>query len=352
MILQQYNFVQEDLKNLFSQVAPEDLELLKGQTVCISGGTGFLGTWLSNTINYLNENYNFQTKVFVIDRDIEKVQKNSPHLLNSKFFEFKRTDTRYLVELPRDINYIIHAAGSPDTREHLSHPIEVMSTIANGTEAILRASERLSDLRMFLNLSSSLIYGSFSEIKKNTKENEFHKLSENLSSNFYSEAKRYSEVISDAFRQQLRLPVTILRPFGFMGPYQALSGPWAVNNFINDAINGQTIKILGDGNTVRSLLYGSDAAFWVLKTLVKAESGAKYNLGSPEQVTLKDLAHKVQSNLNINKEVMYYAGSASAGRTSFMVPDTDLIQSKFNLKITVPLDQAIKRTIAWYLISK
>lgn len=352
MILQQYNFVQEDLKNLFSAVESAELEPLRGNTVCISGGAGFVGTWLSNIIHYLNEHHGFQTKVFIIDRDVEKVQKNSPHLLNSNFFEFKRTDTRYLVELPRDINYIIHAAGSPDTREHVSHPIEVMSTIANGTEAILRASERLSDLRMFLNLSSSLVYGSFSDTTKNTKENDFYKLGNNPTSNFYSEAKRYSEVISDAFRQQLRLPVAIMRPFGFVGPYQALSGPWAVNNFINDAINGQTIKILGDGSTVRSLLYGSDAAFWVLKTLVNTESGSKFNLGSPEEVSLKNLAQMVQANLSINKEIMFYAGSASVGKTSFMVPDTELVQNKFNLKITVPLETAVKRTIQWYLLSK
>lgn len=352
MILKQYNFVQEDLKNLFSAVKPAELDHLKGTSVCITGGAGFVGTWLSNVIHYLNEHYDFQTKVFIIDRDIEKVQKISPHLLNSTFFEFKRTDTRYLVELPKDINYIIHAAGSPDTREHISHPIEVMSTIANGTEAILRASERLSGLRMFLNLSSSLVYGSFSDATKSTKENDLYIFSNNLNSNFYSEAKRYSEVVSDAFRQQLRLPVVIMRPFGFVGPYQALSGPWAVNNFINDAINGNTIKILGDGSTVRSLLYGSDAAFWILKTIVNAESGSKFNLGSPEEVSLKKLAHTVQTKLSLKKEIMFYAGNASSAKTSFMVPDTELVQNKFNLKITVPLDVAIQRTIAWYSLGR
>lgn len=350
MTLKQYNFVQEDLKNLFSNVGPSELEALKGSSVCITGGAGFVGTWLSNIIHYLNENHGFQTKVFIIDRDIEKIQKSSPHLLNSKFFEFKRTDIRYLVELPRDINYIVHGAGSPDTREHLSHPIRVMSSIAAGTETILSAAERLSDLRMFLNLSSSLVYGSFSDTNRKTKENDYHKPSS--APNFYSEAKRYSEVITDAFRQQSRLPVVTMRPFGFMGPHQELTGPWAVNNFINDAINGHAIKILGDGSTVRSLLYGSDAAFWILKTLVNAESGAKFNLGSPEEVSLKDLAHKVQTNLNHNKEIMFYAGSASVGKTSFMVPDTELVQKTFNLKITVPLDQALKRTIQWYSLSK
>lgn len=352
MTLKQYDFVQEDIKNLFSAVNFAELEALKNSTVCISGGAGFVGTWLSNIIHFLNEHHGFQTKVFVIDRDIEKVQKTSPHLLNSKFFEFKRTDTRYLVELPRDINYIVHAAGSPDSTEHAMYPVDVMSTIANGTETILRAAERLSDLRMFLNLSSSLVYGSFSKITKPVKEDDINELTHNHHSNFYSEAKRYAETITDAFRQQFRLPIITMRPFAFMGPFQALTGPWAVNNFINDAISGHTIKILGDGSTVRSLMYGSDAAFWILKTLISAESGACFNLGNPEAVTLKDLAQKVQTNLSVNKDIMFYAGAAAAHKTSYMVPNTDMVQAKFNLKITVPLDQAVARTIQWYSLSK
>jgi dTDP-glucose 4,6-dehydratase len=97
-------------------------------------------------------------------------------------------------------------------------------------------------------------------------------------------------------------------------------------------------------------MYGSDAAFWILKTLISAESGSKFNLGSNEEVSLKDLARKVQTNLNHTKDIMFYSGTTSALKTSYMVPDTELVQDKFNLKITVPLDLAIKRTVEWYLI--
>lgn len=351
-MIQQFNFIQEDLKNLFKANSVNDLAVLKGSSVMITGGAGFMGLWLSNVIYYLNENHDFNTKVYVIDRDIEKAKTQAPHLFNSSLFDFKRTDTRYLVELPREINYIVHAAGSPDSREHATYPVDVMTTIATGTENLLRAAERLSDMRMILNLSSSLVYGSFSNVKNATKEDDMYESVHNHHSNFYSEAKRYSETIASACRQQFRVPVATMRPFAFMGPFQALTGPWALNNFINEAINGHTIKILGDGSTVRSLMYGSDAAFWVLKTLILAESGALYNLGSSEAVTLKDLAQKVQANLSVNKDVMFYAGTAAAHKSSYMVPDTTKVCTKFNLKITVALDQAVARTIQWYLLNK
>ena len=133
-------------------------------------------------------------------------------------------------------------------------------------------------------------------------------------------------------------------------PYQSLSGPWAFNNFISDAINRKTIKVLGDGSTVRALLYASDTAFWILKTLVHAESGSKYNLGSPIGISIKELANKIQNYLNVSNDVLFCAGMSAAHKKSYMVADTDSIQNKFNLKLTVPLDKAIERTIKWHLI--
>lgn len=352
MSLQTFNFIQEDLKALFTQVKPQDLELLKGSHVAITGGTGHVGTWICEVIHFLNENFDFNTRVFVLDRDIEKAKNGVPHLVNSNKFDFQRTDIRYLVELPKSINYVIHAAGLPDSRDHVSNPVEVMSGIALGTEAILKASERLSNLKMFLHMSSSLVYGSFSDRKEDIKETDFTSGSDVSVSSVYAEAKRYSEALVSSYRQQYRLPVTIVRPFSLVGPYQPLSGPWAVNNFINDAMEGRTIKVLGDGETLRSFIYGSDMAFWILRTLVSAESGTKFNLGSPESISIKDLSSIVLDHFNIKKEVVYYAGTGAVHKKNRMVPDTSLIQKTFQLKVTVPLKKAIERSVQWYQLAR
>ena len=143
-----------------------------------------------------------------------------------------------------------------------------------------------------------------------------------------------------------------MRPFSLMGPYQPLRGPWAVNNFIFDLINGISIKILGDGETVRSFLFGSDAAFWILKSVINAESGDIYNLGSPEGISLKELAQIVQDSFNVDREIIFCAGNRATHKTNIMVPDTSLIQSKFSLKVTVPLEEAVEKTIKWYLLEQ
>jgi dTDP-glucose 4,6-dehydratase len=344
MTIQLYNFVQKDLENIFNKINPEELAGLKNQSVCITGGSGFIGTWLCNMIQYLNEQHQFQTKVFVMDRSFENIQKQSPHLLNAKLFEFKKLDTRTLVDLPKDINYIIHTAGTPDTRG----PIDVITSIAQGTENLLKTTQRLSNLKMFLNLSSSLVYGSFYDKNKKIQESN----PTGSTSNLYAVSKLYSEAICDAYRQEQRLPVTTLRPFSFIGPFQSLSSPWVFNNFISDAINGHSIKVLGDGSTTRSFLYASDASFWILKTLITAESGSKYNLGSPQEITLKELSTKVHGLIGTNKETVYNTRGGATDRTSYMVPDTEEIQKNIKVQVTMSLDESIKRTIEWYTLSK
>jgi dTDP-glucose 4,6-dehydratase len=137
-----------------------------------------------------------------------------------------------------------------------------------------------------------------------------------------------------------------VRPFTFIGPYQALSGPWAVNNFILDAMSNRSIKVLGDGRTVRSLMYGSDMAFWILTFLTKSEAGLTYNLGSGQEHTVAELAGMVSCNVKSLPDIVFNSGVEKSSLSRF-VPDISLAESRFALKKTVSTESAIKRTIEW-----
>lgn len=352
MSIKQFNFIQKDIKDLFESVSVSELDALKNSSLCIPGGAGFVGTWISEVVNFLNTEHKFNTRVTIVDRDIEKIKTRSPHLLNSKLFDFQRADIRYLVELPKDTNYVIFAAGFPSSHDHTSSPVEVMNSSGLGIDSVLRATDRLSNFKMFMNMSSSSVYGHFFDREKNVAEGDYTYVDETSTSSVYAEAKRYTEGLCSAYRSQFRVPVCTVRPFTLVGPYQSLNSPWALNSFINDAINGKSIKVLGDGETVRSFMYATDMAFWTLKTLLNAESGTKYNLGSSEPVNLRDLSLKVVKHFSVKTDIIYCAGTASAMRKTRMVPDTSKIQDKFNLKVTVPLDKAIERTVQWYLLDR
>ena len=64
----------------------------------------------------------------------------------------------------------------------------------------------------------------------------------------YAEVKRCAETLCTAYSSQYKVPIVIIRPFAFIGPYQFLDKPWAINNFLRDGIAGGPIRILTDGD--------------------------------------------------------------------------------------------------------
>lgn len=329
-------------------VIQQDLQALnhlKNDTILITGGTGFVGTWLLNLLTHLNESYQFNANIIVLARQTEAFKSKHSYLTKRSPIQFINQDIRYLSDLPADINWVVHAAMTPDNRFHASNPIETMSIIADGTLSLLNNLQRLSNLKMLLNISSGLVYGS--------QPNELSAISEQYLgapkigtvSSAYAEAKRYAETLCGSARSQAKIPTIIARPFAFIGPYQSLEAPWAINNFMRDAIQGNTIRILGDGKTLRSYLYASDMAFWLLKMLGNGQSGDIYNVGSDQVIALEQLALLVANHSHQKVDVKLQC--TASDNTAHFIPDIAQASNHLQLKPSVDLETAIKRTMAW-----
>ena len=325
----------------------EKVENLRNATILITGGTGFLGSWLCEMIYTLNQNFDMGITLYLISRERDAYNEKLGHLHNEKFI-FLRNDVKNIIEIPKDVNFIIHAAAVPDNRFHTSNPMKTMIDIAEGTRALLKAADRLPDLRMFLNVSSGTVYGANDENLLKISEETCSNPALGSISSAYSEAKRYAETLVTAARSEMRLPVVSIRPFAFIGPYQPLSAPWAVNNFMQDAIKKRPIRVLGNGETVRSLLYGGDFALWVLTIVCNAKSGAVYNVGSDHRIRLDDLAELVSSKFNPKPEIIYNASLVGSVPKTIIVPDINKAKEDFDLEVYTSIEAALKKTIHWY----
>lgn len=349
------NFIKSDCAELLKHYSHTDLQQLKNQEILITGGSGFLGLWLCELLLYLNEQHKFNTKVYLLARNKNKISTDAPHLLkylSNDNVVFIEKDVKDVLELPPTITYVIHAAGTPDNRIHSSDPLNVLYTLGNGTDSIMSASIRLPNLKKFLFISSGLVYGSQAESVNSISETSFGGSSCDSINSVYSEAKRFAETICCSYRSIYKIPVTIARPFTLVGPYQKLEKPWAANNFIRDSLNGGPIRILGNEKTTRSFMYASDFAWWILKILQDGRSAKAYNVGNSDAFTMKELAKIVTKNFP--KEIDIVSNTASENTLSYskFVPDISLAQSTLNLKITVPTEEAIKKTIDWYSLLK
>ena len=344
-MIQKQEIVSQDCNRVFEKISKK-LEDLDNSSILVSGGSGFLGSWISEMVFYMNSFHNKNIKLFLLDRDQERYENNLEHISKSKMIEFIKYDVRSVSDLPNEINYIIHGAATPDSRMHSASPLDTMTSIADGTGAILHAANRVSNLLRFLNISSSSVYGDLSG----------EKISETSSglpldlkaSNSHSEAKRYAEMLGSAARSEARMPVITIRPFTFCGAYQDLNSPWALNNFIKDSLSNRPIRILGDGSTVRSYMYGADFAAWILVIMITGKSGKVYNVGSDQGITLSDLAEKVSRFSISSPEILLNTSLTGSVVNTTLVPDTAEVLKEFELTQLTDIDTAIDRTIKWY----
>ena len=349
------------MKSRQEQVRSDTAAVLKGRTdllkplagthLVISGGTGFLGTWLLELIAALNTDYQFNTRVTIYSRSAPDYSRRHKQLGAHKEFRFLEGDIRFLTELPHETDYIIHAAALTDRRLFASNPTAVGEVNSLGTIRLLRAASLLENLRNMLLVSSGLIYGPQSL--------SVERINENYSSGFpcdranaiYAESKRFSEAFAASFVSETKIPLVIARPFAFVGPYQSLELPWAVTDFIRDSLAGRPIKIMGDGSTVRSLMYASDFAYWTLAALVRGQARHAYNIGSPEPVDLLSLARMITEHFTPPPDIQTKVGQ-SGHETTRLVPCVEKSRRELGVQLTVPLADAIQKTINWHRLSE
>lgn len=325
----------------------KELDPLRNSRLAVIGGTGFVGTWVAEMVAALNDEYQFGIMLYLISRSTDQFASRLPHLANRKDIQLIKSDVRQLGQFPMDADWVIHAAANPDVRTHASNPLDTASVIVDGTMSVMRTAERLGRLKKLLYLSSGLVCGAQPASAKGLAENAQGAPAPDASF-MYPNAKRFAETICSAARAQSRIPVLVARPFSFIGPYQSLDTPWAQTTFLSDALRGNAIRVLGDGQVIRSYLYGSDAAYWFLKILVAGQSGDVVNVGSPVGITLQDLAKEVAKNFEPSPEIMFNTSPRSIGRSAQLLPDTTHAQNEYGLSVFTPLDEAIRLTVQWH----
>lgn len=326
---------------------PEVRTRLGRQHLAVTGGTGFLGTWIAETVAALNDEYQLGITVDLYARNVTEWKRRYPHLAERSDIGTRAQDVRSPFDFSRNTNYVVHAAGVPNGRVHASDPLRVQQTTVMGINNALSAASQLDDLKRFVNVSSCLVNGMPNRPGPISETDSFAVPAGQLH-NVYAEAKRAAESIASIYRSQFRIPVSTVRPFTFAGPYQELDRPWAVNSFLRDILTGGDVRIHGDGSARRSYLYGSDAAWWTLATLINGTDGGIYNLGSAEPVTHLELVDVLGGQIKARPRISLNTAPARQLPLDELYPDTRHAEEALGVTQTCRLPQTMSKTYEWF----
>jgi nucleoside-diphosphate-sugar epimerase len=335
-----------DLDHILTKTKPYWDEM-RDKRIFITGGTGFFGCWLLESFSHINRKLNLNAKATVLTRDPVAFAIKCPHLASDQSLSFIAGDIRTFSFPDGDFQYIIHAANDASAKQTAEQPLELLTTIVDGTARILEFAGTHGTSK-FLLTSSGAVYGKQPANLTHVPEDYLGGPDPLDPSSVYAEGKRVSEQMCALQASHSLIEIKIARCFAFVGPHLPLDAHFAIGNFIGDILAGRPIRIKGDGTARRSYLYASDLAIWLWTMLFQAPSLLPVNVGSADDLSILELAQAVVQSLNASTEINVAQLAAPGAAVARYVPSVDRAKAVLGLGQTVLLQDAIRRTAAWY----
>jgi nucleoside-diphosphate-sugar epimerase len=332
--------------------AREALKQLSNSRLFITGGTGFFGIWLLETLVHANREFGLKVQATVLTRSPERFQKKAPHLAGDPAIRLLPGDVRSFEFPVERFTHILHAAADSVTASGDTAASELAESIIDGTRRVLELA-KVSGAKRLLYVSSGAVYGRSSSVPF-TPETYIGGRDPLSPKNPYDEAKHVAEQLCFAAAEGTTLEPVIARCFAFVGPHLPLDAHFAIGNFIRSAIEDNAIEVRGDGTPRRSWLYMADLAAWLWTLLVQGQSGRVYNVGSDEAYSIAAAATLVAQILRPDGEggstlpVHIHGVANPSAPVNQYVPSIELARQELGLQVRVSLAEAVRRTARWY----
>ena len=303
--------------------------------VLVTGGAGFLGSHLcERLIEAGNE-------VLCVDNFFTGRRANIAHLLDHPHFELQRHDVTFPLYVEVDEIYNLACPASPIHYQH--DPVQTTKTSVHGAINVLGLAKRVG--ARILQASTSEVYGDPTE----------HPQTEAYWGNVnpigvrscYDEGKRCAETLFFDYYRQHETKIRVARIFNTYGPRMHPNDGRVVSNFIVQSLKGEPITLYGDGSQTRSFCYVDDLIDGLIRLMNASDDvTGPVNLGNPGEFTIRELAEKVIAATGASSQLI--EKPLPEDDPLQRCPDISLAQKSLDWAPTIPLDQGLEKTIAYF----
>jgi UDP-glucose 4-epimerase len=252
-------------------------------------------------------------------------------------------DPRVVAEAVDDADVIFHLAAAVGVELIIKSPVRTIETNVHCTEVLLGAANK-KQKPVFI-ASTSEVYGKSPKLPY--REDDDLLLGPTTAGRWsYACSKAIDEYLALAYTKEKGLPVVVGRLFNTVGPRQTGRYGMVVPNFVRQALGGEPITVYGDGEQKRCFCHVKDVVR-ALADLMETDAafGEVVNVGSSEEVTIRELAERVRAACGSESEVRlvpyeeaYEAGFEDMRRR---IPDTSKIAKLIGWRPTRTLDEIL-----------
>ncbi len=302
-----------------------------GRRVCVTGGAGFLGSFL-----------------------VEKLRQRGAEDIFVPLLQY------YDLVQPESIRRMLDDAR-PDIILHLAahvggiganraHPAEFFyDNLMMGVQLMHQAYER--GVEKFVALGTVCAYPKFTPVP-------FHE--DDLWGGYpeetnapYGLAKKMLLVQSQAYRDQYGFNSIFLLPVNLYGPRDNfdLNSSHVIPALIRKCIEAQEageseVVVWGDGSPTREFLYVEDAAEGILLAAEHYNQSLPVNLGSGNEIAIKDLAEMIARLTGFSGKLVWDTGKPNGQPRRAL--DTTRAEQMFGFRAQTNFEEGLRRTIDWY----
>lgn len=308
------------------------------KTILVTGGTGFVGANLCKRL--LAEG----NRIICLDNNYTGSLDNVRDLLGNPRFDFVERDVIDPYDCPEKLDQIYNLAcpASPPFYQG-NRSIFTTKTCVLGVLNMLELAKR--DGARILQSSTSEVYG----------EPKVHPQVETYRGNVnpiglracYDEGKRCAESLMFDYHRHEGVDIRVIRIFNTYGPLMNPEDGRVVSNFICQALRGEDITIYGEGEQTRSFQYIDDLIEGMVR-MMNNEQGfiGPVNLGNPGEFTIRELADHVLTQIHSRSRLVHCP--LPSDDPTLRRPDISLAGEKLGWAPMIPLDEGLKRTIAYF----
>lgn len=305
------------------------------ERIMITGGCGFLGSHLCERL--LEKGH----EIICVDNCYTGTKRHIRKMMDHHNFEFLRHDITFPLYIEVDQIYNMACPASPI--HYQFDPVQTVKTSVHGAINLLGLAKRVR--AKILQASTSEVYGD-PEIHPQA-ESYWGKVNPIGLRSCYDEGKRCAETLFFDYHRQHRLKIKVARIFNTYGPRMHPNDGRVVSNFIVQALKNKPITIYGDGSQTRAFCYVDDLVVGLIGLMESPDDfTGPLNLGNPGEFTILELAQKVIELVGAKTNIIHKPLPQDDPKQR--QPDITLAKQQLQWQPKVPLEEGLKKTIAYF----
>jgi GDP-L-fucose synthase len=328
----------------------------KAKRVIVTGGAGFLGSFLVKKIAGLGaadilvpriEYYNLVER-----EDIRRLLDDAMLSPHRRPAHLTAVDFQPLAvnHQPSDFVILHLAARVGGIGANREHPADFFyDNLMMGAELMHQAWQR--GVGKFVALGTVCAYPKFTPVP--FREDDLWNGYPEETNAPYGLAKKMLLVQAQAYRQQYGFNAIFLLPVNLYGPGDNFNPATShvIPALIRKCIEAQErgdkeISVWGDGSPTREFLYVEDAADGILRATEKYNSSDPVNLGSGNEISIKDLVEMISRLTGFNGKLIWDTSKPNGQPRRGL--DVSRAEKLFGFCARTSFEVGLRQTIDWY----